>query len=99
MSCLSFWGPLVNRILVDSSENTETVTKAQPGPLGVSTIQEDDVVTKEPLGEGTQVPSGFTSTNSNPSTFLDAHSTESTLLGTWDMTVANIQHVPKLLIH
>ena len=64
MSCLSFWGPLVNRILVDSSENTEAVTKAQPGPLGVSTIQEDDVVTKEPHGEGTQVPSGFSSTNS-----------------------------------
>ena len=67
MSCLSFWGPLVNRILVDPPENTETVTKAQPGPPGVSTIQES--------------------------------TSESTVLGTWDMTVASIQHVPKLLIH
>ena len=67
MSYLSFWGPLVNRILMDSPENTETVTKAQPGPLGVSTIQES--------------------------------TSESTVLGTWDMTVASIQQVPKLLIH
>ena len=64
MSCLSFWGPLVNRILVDPPENTETVTKAQPGPPGVSTLQEDGMVTKEPQGEGTQEPSGPTSTNS-----------------------------------
>ena len=91
MSCLSFWGPLVNRILVDPPENTETVTKTQPGPLGVSTIREDGMATKEPQGEGTQFPSALTSTNSIPSTFLDTHSAESTLLGTWDMTLASTQ--------
>ena len=52
---------------MDPPESTETVTKAQPGPPGVSTIQES--------------------------------TSESTVLGTWDMTVASIQHVPKLLIH
>ena len=49
---------------MDPPESTETVTKTQPGPLVVLTIQEDGVVTKEPQGEGTQVPSGPTSTNS-----------------------------------
>ena len=83
---------------MDSPENTETVTKAQPGPLGVSTIQEDGVVTKEPQGEGTQVPSALTSTNSVHLPF-GMHTLQNSLLGTWDMTVASIQHVPKLLIH
>ena len=76
---------------MEPPESPEAVTKAQPGPLVVLTIQEDAVVTKEPQGEGTQFPSALTSTNSIPSTFLDTHSAESTLLGTWDMTLASTQ--------
>ena len=48
---------------MDPPESTETVAKTQPGPLVVLTIQEDGVVTKEPQGEGIQVPSALTSTN------------------------------------
>ena len=84
---------------MDTPESTETVTKAQPGPLGVLTIQKDGVITIEPQGEGTQVLGVLTSTNSIPSTFLNAHSAGSTLLGTWDVTLASTQYVPKLLIH
>lgn len=46
MSCLSFGGPLVNRTLMDHPERAVMVAKAQPGPLVVLTIQEDDAVTK-----------------------------------------------------
>ena len=80
---------------MDPPESPEAMTKTQPGPLVVLTIQEDAVVTIEPQGEGTQVPSALTSTNSIPSTFLDTHSAESTLLGTWDMTLASTQYAPK----
>ena len=80
---------------MDTPESIETVTKAQPGPLGMLTIQKDGVITIEPQGEGTQVLGVLTSTNSIPCTFLNAHSAGSTLLGTWDVTLASTQYVPK----
>ena len=83
---------------MDHSERAGMVAEVQPGSLVVLIVQEDVMVTKESQGKDTQASSGLTSTNSIPSTFLDASSAESTLLGTRNMTVANTQTVAKLSI-
>lgn len=69
LSCLSFRGPLVTRILMDQPERAVMVAKVYPGPFIMLTIQENGVVTNEPQGKDMQGTSNLTSTNSMPPTF------------------------------
>lgn len=45
------WELLVNKILMDQTERAIIMTKAQPGPFVVLTMQEDGVVIQEPQGK------------------------------------------------
>ena len=55
---------------MDHPERAGMVAKAQPGPLVVLIIQEDGVVTKEPLEKDIEWSSDLTSTSSSPPNFL-----------------------------
>lgn len=55
---------------MDHPECAGMVAEVQPGSLVVVIIQEDGVVTKEPLEKDIEWPSDLTSTSSSPPNFL-----------------------------